>query len=364
MPRYFFVAGESSGDAHGAALIAALRARAPEVVCEGLGGPRMAAAGMALRHDLASEAIMGFTEVVKHLPAIRRLFHETVAHLRATRPDALVLVDYPGFNIRLARAAHALGIRVVYYIGPQVWAWKKGRIRTLAECVDKMLVIFPFEEAIYKNAGMDCVYVGHPLIERVAAFRPGRVFEGAPVIGILPGSRAQEIARLLGPMLETARVLRETYPGAVFATPCVDRARADQIRALAGGFPLEIVPGGMYDVLHAARGVLVASGTATLEGALFHTPMALMYRVSPLTYALARALVDIEYIGIVNILAGRGVAPEFIQEKIVPTEIAATMRVLLEDTPERAAMLEAFCAIEAQLGGEGASDRAAKEILM
>ena len=363
MTRIFLVAGETSGDAHGAALVHALRALDPEVVCEGLGGQQMAAAGMELRYDLAGEGIMGFVEVVKHLAPMRRLLLDTVERLAAARPDCLVLIDYPGFNMRLARAAHALGVRVAYYISPQVWAWKKRRVHTLARWVDKMLVIFPFEEALYRDAGLDCVYVGHPLVDRVAERSPQASRNGERVIGILPGSRAQEIVRLMEPMLGVARGIRARYPEARFAAPCVDAARAEQVRALAGDFPLDLRVGGMYEVLEAARFCLVASGTATLETALHRVPMVIVYRVNPLTYALARRLVSVKDIGIVNILAGRRIVPEFVQHEATAERILPTALALIDDGPERRQMLEDLEALRTLLGAGGASERAAREVL-
>lgn len=362
-PRIFLVAGEASGDIHGANLVRALRRKAPGIRCEGLGGWRMAEAGMDLRHDLAGEAIMGFSEVVRNILPIRRLFLDTVARLRAARPDALVLIDYPGFNIRLAGEAHALGIPVVYYISPQVWAWKKGRIHTLARVVRKMLVIFPFEEALYREVGLDVAYVGHPLLDHIAGHRPARGFEGDPFVGLLPGSRAQEIERLMPAMIGTARGILQRHPGARFATPAVSEARAARIRQLAGDFPLEVVVGGMYDVLHAARFCIVASGTATLETALFGVPFVIVYRVGPLNYWLARWLVDIEHIGIVNILAGRGIVPEFIQHDAAPAAILPRALALIGDGPERGAMISELRAVRGALGAGGASDRAAAAVL-
>lgn len=361
MPRIFLVAGEESGDAHGADLIAALRARLPDLDCEGLGGQKMAAAGMRLRYDLAADAIMGFTEVLRRLPALRRLMRDTENRLATWRPDALVLIDYPGFNIRLAQRAHALGIPVVYYISPQVWAWKQGRLHTLARCVDKMLVIFPFEEALYRNAGVDCVYVGHPLIERTASYTPRRSFQGEPVIGLLPGSRAQEIARLLPPLLDTAREIMKHHPNAHFVCPCVNEARAAQIRQLARDFPLELCVGGMYDVLAAARFCMVASGTATLETALFGVPFVIVYRVGTVNYALARMLINIRHIGIVNIIAEREIVPEFIQHRAASVQLLPVALELLADSPRRARMIADLAALRGQLRG-GAAERAAKEI--
>lgn len=361
--RLFFVAGEASGDIHGANLIAALREQSPGIVCEGLGGQRMAGAGMALRHDLAGEAIMGFTEVVKHFGAIRRLFLDTLAHIESTRPDAVVLIDYPGFNIRLAKRLKQLGIPVVYYISPQVWAWKKKRIHTLAACVDKMLVIFPFEVALYEKVGLPCRYVGHPLLDHIS-----RVSADAPatdelVIGLLPGSREQEIRRLLGPMIEVAAHIAAKYPEARFKTPVVDEARAAQAREIAGSFPLEIQTGSMYDILRRARFCLVASGTATLETALFGVPMIILYKVTTLTYWMAKFLVDIQHIGIVNILAGRRIVPEYIQGAIQPRLILPQALHLIESSPERTQMMDDLREVQSMLGDGGASQNAAREIL-
>lgn len=363
MKRLFFVAGESSGDMHGANLIRALRAAAPDIKCEGLGGRMMADAGMCLRHDLAGEAIMGFFEVVKHFPAIRRLFLDTAEHLRTTSPDAVVLIDYPGFNIRLAKAAHAAGIPVIYYISPQVWAWKKKRLKTLARCVRKMLVIFPFEEALYRQTGVDCTYVGHPLLDHLAGYTPARRFEGDPVIALLPGSRQQEIARHTRVMVDVGRGILEHYPSARFISAAVDEARAAQIRALAGNFPIEVCVGAMYDVLAAARFCVVASGTATLETTLFGVPMIILYKVSTPTYWLARLLVDVPHIGMVNILAGRGIVPEFVQHDAVPERILPVVLELIKDTPDRTQMLRELAAVRERLGAGGASECAAAEVL-
>jgi len=363
LSRVFLIAGEDSGDIHGANLVRALRERDADCTCEGLGGERMAAAGMTLHHDLASDAFMGFTEVVKHFPRIRRLFLDTKRRILESKPDAVVLIDYPGFNIRMAQALAGSGIPVVYYISPQVWAWKKQRLHTIAATCRKMLVIFPFEEQLYQDAGLDCAYVGHPLLDHIQSFRPTRTFDGDPVIGILPGSRAQEIERLLKPMLAVARGIREDYPGAVFVTPCANEKRAELIRKIAGDFPLEVLAGGMYDVLHAARFCLVASGTATLETALFGVPMMIAYKVSPLSYAMARALVDIPHIGIVNILARKEIVPEYIQGAMNPKRMLPDALELIGNTTRRQTMIENLGEVRAQLGDGGASENAAREVL-
>lgn len=363
MTRIFFSAGESSGDIHGANLIRALRQAEPTIECEGLGGRLMAEAGMALRYDLAGRAIMGFTEVVKSLRTIRRLFHETVDRLREQPPDLLVLIDYPGFNIELAKRAKALGIPVVYYISPQVWAWKKGRIHTIARLVEEMLVILPFEEELYAQAGVPCAYVGHPLLDHLASVRLAGDYAEGLVIGLLPGSREQEIRRLLEPMVAVARRIREAYPEARFVTPCVDAEREAQVRRLAGDFPLETVVGKAYELLGGARFCMVASGTATLETALYGVPLIILYRISPLSYRIAKRLVHIEHIGLVNILAGKGIVPEFIQDDIRPERILPVALDLIADTPARAQMQRDLADVRARLGGEGASARAAAEIL-
>lgn len=363
MTRVFLIAGEASGDAHGAALIGALKTLRPDIACDGLGGPKMAAAGMELRHDLASSAIMGFVEVIKHLGPIRRLFLDTVAHIKASRPDVVVLIDYPGFNLRLAKALHGSGIPVVYYISPQVWAWKKKRIHDIQRYCAKMLVIFPFEEKIYRDIGMDCAFVGHPLLEHIDAHQPDPGIVGEPVIGLLPGSRAQEIERLLPVMLDTARGLLAEFPGAVFYTPCVNETRAAQIRAIAGDFPLEIRIGQMYGIVKSARACLVASGTATLETALLGTPFLIVYKTNAVTFFLAKRLVQVAHIGIVNLLLNRRAVPEFLQEEATADHLLPTLRKLLSDSLERIDMLRAFTELRTLLGNANASHRAAEEVL-
>lgn len=363
MTRIFFSAGESSGDIHGANLIRALREADSQVACEGIGGRRMADAGMDLLHDVAGRGIMGFTEVAKSFGWIRRVFLDTVARLEQTRPDCLVVIDYPGFNIRLAQKARALKIPVVYYISPQVWAWKKGRIHTIAKSANKMLVILPFEEALYRAVGMDCAYVGHPLLDQVARFEPKGLFAGDFVIGLLPGSRAQEIDRLMGAMIEVARGIRVQYPQARFVVPCVDAEREEQIHRMTQGFDIETVVGKSYEVLSAARFCLVASGTATLETAIFGVPMAIVYRTTPVNYWIARHVVKIKLIGLVNILAGREVVPEFIQHDANAAAMLPHVLELIADTPRRAQMKADLDEVREGLGRPGASDRAAREIL-
>ena len=364
MKRIFFIAGESSGDMHGANLIRALRAADPEIQCSGLGGLRMQEAGMELLYDLAGDAIMGFVEVLKKALPIRRLFLDTLERVRSEKPDCIVLIDYPGFNIRFAKAVKPLGIPVVYYISPQVWAWKKKRLEVLAHVVRKMLVIFPFEEDIYRDKGVDCVYVGHPLADQIAQYRQSHdtTTEGL-VIGLLPGSREQEIRRIAPVMAEVGEGIRKKYPAAQFMIPCVSEARAAQLRPLFSNLPVDIRIGGMYDVLSRAHCGLVASGTATVETTLFGVPMGIVYRVNPISYYLARLLVRIRFIGMINILAEREIVPEFIQHTATVDQILPFMLEIIEEGERRHRMLSDLQEIRRRLGGPGASERAAEQVL-
>ena len=253
MKHIFFVAGETSGDTHGSNLIRALLKLDPQLQLSGIGGRGMEKAGMTLHFDLASRAIMGITEVVKSFGFIRRLFYETLDRIRDERPDVVVLIDYPGFNIRLAKAVKKLGIPIVYYISPQIWAWKKGRIHVLAEVVDKMLVILPFEQELYDEVGLPCTYVGHPLFDHIEEVEVRDTFKSPCTIGLMPGSREHEIERIFPVMLKIGRALREAHPDARFVTPCVDATRAAQVRDMAGDFSLEIVEDQFYDILSEAR---------------------------------------------------------------------------------------------------------------
>ncbi|MCK5861596.1 MAG: lipid-A-disaccharide synthase [Candidatus Hydrogenedentes bacterium] len=364
MKHVFFIAGESSGDMHGANLIRALRSADPDIQCAGLGGVRMADAGMELVYDLAGDAIMGFVEVLKKALPIRRLFLDTLERLRRDPPDCLVLIDYPGFNIRFAKAVYELGIPVVYYISPQVWAWKRKRLHTLAQVVRKMLVIFPFEEELYRDQGVDCVYVGHPLADQVAQYTlPAVSTQERMTIGLLPGSREQEIRRIVPVMAEVGAGILEEYPEAQFLVPCINETRAQQARTLFGDLPVDLRVGGMYDVLSQSRCCLVASGTATIETALFGVPMGIMYRVNPISYYLARMLVHIRYIGMVNILAERQIAPEFIQHTATVDHILPFMLDIIKEGEVRNRMLADLREIRVRLGGRGASRRAAEQIL-
>ncbi|MBP9002795.1 MAG: lipid-A-disaccharide synthase [Candidatus Hydrogenedentes bacterium] len=363
MKRLFFIAGEPSGDMHAARLIAAIRDRRPGWHVSGYGGERMRDAGMELRFDLASMAVMGIVEVVRHLGTIRHLFNDLRDTLDRERPDALVLVDYPGFNLRAAAMARDRNIPVIYYISPQVWAWKKRRIHTIARVVDRMLVILPFERELYQKVGVPCDYVGHPLLDDPFLADPPSLEGRPPVLAVLPGSREQEIRRIGPAMMETARRYLERHPETRLVSAAVDDARARQIRDMAPDLPLEVMVNGMREVLAQARGALVASGTATLQTALAGVPMLVVYRMHPVTFLLAACVVRVPHISLVNLLAGREIVPEVLQGRARPDVLLPALESIMATGDRRDRMARDLRELRERLGGPGASERAA-EILI
>jgi len=371
--RIFLVAGEPSGDQHGAALVRELRHLVPEIEMVGLGGRRMEEEGMTLRFDLAEHAIVGFTEVFRHLPQVRSAYRSAVEEFDRMPPEAVVLIDYPGFNVRLAREAKRRGIRVIYYISPQLWAWGRGRLAKMAERVDLMLVILPFEETMYREADMRVEFVGHPLLDEMAEYQfdeqlmAGWKNDGrSPMLGLLPGSRVQEIDRLLPVMAESAELLREDYPEGRFIMPLADDEcghAASRILASHKEAGIEMVVGCVPEVLKSADVCMIASGTATLQAAICGTPMVVAYKLSGLSYLMARLLVRIDHISLVNILAGGSLVPEFIQGQARPAEIAQAVRQILAKPEMRRRMVAGLAEVQQRLGERGASRRAAERIL-
>lgn len=366
------VAGEASGDLHGGALCRALKELAPGTRLVGMGGSRMAAAGMTLLADVRDTAVVGFSEVVRRLPALRKAWRRLVAALRTERPAVLVLIDFPGMNIRLARAAYRAGVPVVYFIPPQIWAWRPGRIRAIRERVALVLAVFPFERPLYEAAGVPVEFVGHPALDVVAG-APGRsearrrlgVDTDAPVVGLLPGSRAQEIDRMLPLMRDAARRIAAARPGARFVlalAPTVEPARV--ARYLDGAPPIAVVGDMTHAVMRAADLLLVTSGTATLEAALLGAPMVVCYRVSRLSELVGRLFLRIPWISLVNIVLGRSVVPEIYRRHEVTAERLAGEALRLLDTPGALeAQRQAFGELAGQLGGPGVAPRAARLIL-
>jgi lipid-A-disaccharide synthase len=366
------VAGEASGDLHGATLARALRAQAPGTRLYGMGGRAMAAEGVNLLVDATGEATIGGTEVVAGAPALYRAYRRLRAALGGPdRPDALVIIDFPEFNLRLARAARRAGVAVVYFIPPQVWAWRPWRLRLMRRVVSLVLAVFPFEPPLYRRAGVPVAFVGHPIVDALAE-APSRddarkrlELDGeAPVIGLLPGSRRHEIARVMPVMRRATELILARHPDARFVVaqaPTVDRAALEASGAAGSAFT--IVPSSAYAVMRAADLLLVTSGTATLEAALLGTPMVVCYRLSRFTELLFRPLVRIPWISLANITLGRAVVPELYQRTLSAESLAREALALLESPAALAAQREAFDELAGQLGAPGVGARAARQVL-
>jgi len=367
-------AGEASGDLHGATLCRALRELEPGVRLLGMGGSHMRAAGMEVLLDPTAHAAVGTSEAIGRIPALYRAYRTLAARLVAERPRALVLIDFPEFNLRLARRARAANVPVVYFIPPQLWAWRRGRIRQMAHRVSRVLAVFPFEPPLYEGAGVPVEFVGHPLLDALPldlARDDARRRLGADpahsLVGLLPGSRREEVERLLPPMLEAARRLAAADARRRFVlglAPTVSRERVDaHLRQAGPGPAVEVVEGRTYEVMAAADALLIASGTATLEAALLGTPMALCYRVSRTTELIARLLARVEWIGLPNLVAGRAVVPELIQEQVTGERLAQEIARLLDDPVAATAQRAAFKDLRARLGEPGVGPRAARAVL-
>jgi len=365
------VAGEASGDLHGATLARALAGLAPGLGLAGMGGARMEAAGVRILHGIERAAVVGGTEALGRLPALWSIFRDLARHLATDRPRVLVTIDFPEFNLRLARRARILGIPVVYFMAPQVWAWRPGRVRGMARDVSRVLAVFPFEVPLYQEAGVPVEFVGHPLLDELPALERAEARRGlggkrALLIGLLPGSRVEEVRRHLPVLLGAATKIRRELPRARFVLP-----RASTIPATAVGGPVEasglgvsVLDGQAHRVMAAADLLLVASGTATLEAACYGTPMVVLYRLSAVTYALARVLVrGVSAISLPNIIAGRAVVPELIQGRATPARLAEVALGLLQNDAARVAQRAALRDVRARLGPSGAVERAARAVL-
>ncbi len=368
--RIFLCAGEASGDLHAGSLAAEIRKLAPDAVIEGVGGPAMREAGVTLVRTNDEFAVLGISEVVSRLPFFIRVLSEFEQRFRTSAYDLVIPVDFPDFNIRLAARAKRAGIPVLWYISPQVWAWRGGRVRTLARIVDRMIVVFPFETEIYEKAGVPVECVGHPLLEHVGSTRSKEevrrelgVPDGSPLVAFLPGSRVQEVERILPDMARAAALLERR------GIRCVaSRARsvpeAVMRRVLDGaGRSVPVRDGSPYDLVAAADVAVVTSGTATLETGLLGTPPIVVYRMARLSWLVARNMVKMPYIGLVNIAAGKKVAPELLQDDVTGERIAAQVHELLDDPERLAAMRADLAGLAARLGGHGASARTARAAL-
>jgi lipid-A-disaccharide synthase len=344
---------------------------APGVRLAGMGGAQMAAAGVRLVERAERVTVVGGTEALGRLPALWQAFQALRRHLRETRPRVLVLVDFPEFNMRLARTARRLGVPVVYFVAPQVWAWRRGRLRAMARDVSRVLAIFPFEVGVYQEAGVPVEFVGHPVLDVLPALdrttaRSGIAAADETLVGLLPGSRDAEVCRHLPVLLDAARRILARRPRTRFALPVATTIPVARVEAavLGSGFPVEVLPGEAYRVMAASDLLLVASGTATLEAACYGTPMVVLYRLSSLSYGLARVLVrGVSHISLPNIVAGREVVPELIQGRATPTAVAGAALRLLEDEGARAAQRQALLEVRGRLGETGAGLRAARAVL-
>jgi lipid-A-disaccharide synthase len=367
--RLYFVAGEASGDEHGAALLHSLRELAPEWEFHGRGGPLMKQmAGDAFTDWVDAAAVVGLWEVVKRYGYFRLQFEATQREIATINPDAVVLIDYPGFNLRLARALRKTSprLKIIYYISPQVWAWNRGRIRQMARFLDLMLCIFPFEAELYNQSGLRTIFVGHPMVENLAKRRTGETRD-PNLIGLFPGSRSREVKKIFPVMLRTATKLVEQRPEIRFEVAAASTALAGEMqRVLARsslGERMRLVTGNASGLMQRAFAGMVASGTATLESAYFRLPFVLVYKVSWPTYFAARLVMRTRYLGMPNVLADREIIPEFLQHEARPEAISRSVLQLINEPAARERMISEFDAVIEKLGESGASAKAAQAII-
>lgn len=372
--RVMISCGEPSGDLYAGALASQILALEPSASITGFGGDRLRAAGASLVGDFSGLSVTGILEVARVLPRTYATYRRLVADAEATRPDVFVAIDFPDFNFTLGRALHKLGVPVVYYISPQLWAWRAGRMKTMKRLVDRVLVIFPFEEQIYKDAGVPVQWVGHPLFDVATAPSPRDPFlagvgldPARPVVALLPGSRRNELREILPDLARAAVLVREKIPGVQFLVARAPHLHDEEFAPLSiiadHGAPAAIVNGHADDVLAAADVALVASGTVTVQAALHECPMVVVYRLSPLTYRLGKPFVRVDTYAMANLVAGRRVVPELIQDGFTPQAVAAEALRVLEDPAHAARVRGDLREVRAKLGGPGASRRAAEAVV-
>ncbi len=367
--QIMIVAGEASGDLHGGNLVQAMRRIDPTIRFYGVGGRKLKEAGVKLLADSADMAVVGLTEVISKLWMILKVMAQLKASMREDRPNLVILIDYPDFNLSLAKAAKKYGIKVFYYISPQVWAWRKERIGQIKKTVDKMAVILPFEASLYNKAGVNVEFVGHPLLDVIgtkysrkeAMLRFG-LKEGVTTVGILPGSRQSEVTRLLPEMLRAAEIIEKKLRHVQFVLPLADTLDIAFVSQIISHYPIkvEVIRNEVYDVIACADIAMVASGTATLETALIETPMVIIYKVSAPSYYVGKMVINIDHIGLVNIIAGKTVVPELIQDEASPEKIAAMVVEILADSKRMADIKIELSKIRDMLGSPGAAERTAR----
>ncbi|HVO65851.1 MAG TPA: lipid-A-disaccharide synthase [Syntrophales bacterium] len=367
--QIMIVAGEASGDLHGGNLVREMRRIDPAIRFYGVGGRKLKEAGVELLADSADMAVVGLTEVVSKLGWILKVMSQLKASMKKDRPDLVILIDYPDFNLPLAKAAKKYGIKVFYYISPQVWAWRKGRIGQIKKTVDKIAVILPFEASLYNEAGINAEFVGHPLLDvvgmkysRKEAMLKFGLKEGVTTVGILPGSRQSEVSRLLPVMLRTAAIIKKKLEPVQFVLPLADTLDIAFVSQIISQYSIKVkvIRDEVYDIIACTDIAMVASGTATLETALMETPMVIIYKVSAPSYYVGKMVINIDHIGLVNIIAGKTVVPELIQDDANPEKIAATVMDIISDNKRMTDIKTELSKIRDMLGSPGAAERTAR----
>jgi lipid-A-disaccharide synthase len=369
-------AGEASGEMYGAQLIEALRRRDPSLEFFGVGGDRMRAAACDTVVDAKDLAVVGISEIVSHLPKIYGLFHKLIAEADRRHPDLAIVIDSPAFNWRVTRQMRKRGIPVVYYVCPQFWAWRQGRVRLLRKYVDKALVIFPFEEKFYRDRGVDATFVGHPLadlslpaIDRAAYASLNKLDAAKQWLTLMPGSRMKEVRMNLPTILESASKLGTGYEFLLPLAPTLDRSFLESLigAGIGSGHAIRLVADALPALAHSRAGI-IASGTATVEAAMMGTPFVMVYRVSPLTYFLGRSRVKVPHFAMVNLIAGREIVPELVQHDFTPEKVVARLKEILPDGPKRDQMIAGLVEVKGLLRGPQAdglhpAERAAEAVL-
>ncbi len=360
------IAGETSGDLHGAQLVRAMKKKDPSLFFSGIGGPELKTAGVEILMNAAELSVVGITEVFSKMSKVVKGISSVKNVLRERRPGLIILIDFPDFNLHIATIAKKHGVPVLYYISPQIWAWRSGRIRKIEKNVDHMAVILPFEKDFYRSHNVPATFVGHPLLDSYSPLPDDPLKDATdsiPVVGLLPGSRYSEIERNLPFMLAAASVLQNRFKNICFMisiAPSISKKRIESfVKPYKKTCCIELISGSVVEIFKKSRLIVAASGTVTLETAIYGVPMVIMYKISPISYMLGQALVNVEHIGLVNIIANERIVPELIQGDATPAKIAETVGDILYDPKELARIKEKLKSVKAFLGSAGAAEKTA-----
>jgi lipid-A-disaccharide synthase len=369
--HYLIIAGEASGDLHGSKLVSALKVLQPHARFSGMGGSRMREAGVETLFGIERMGTVGVIEVLGEFDHYYKVYRTLMKEIASGKYDAVILIDYPTLNLRLAKQGRRFDCPVFFFISPQIWAWRKGRIKEIRESVRKMFVILPFEEKLYLDAGVDAEFLGHPFVDLVHPSRPREESQEKyslkpeeKTIGLLPGSRMNEINSLLDVMVESAKKIRKELGSCQFLLPIADSINPDLIRERLGLNPLgiQLIQGEAYDVMNSCDMIIIASGSATLEAGILGCPMVIVYKLNPLTYWMARMLIKIPFIGLVNIVAGEGVVPELVQNQVTAENVSTEVLKMLSDPEKQQVVRERLLKIRESLGEPGVMKVVAKRI--